>query len=462
MISLSSLRKPKLPETAELYAEHVNPAFIRLLGMLGYGRVMTRAKGGEIWDAEGRCYRDFLAGFCTNGLGHNPARIVAALHQALDEELPHVMHTSPASGAARLAAAFAARVPHLGMCLLSLSGGEAVEAALKLARAATGRAHLVYATGGFHGTGFGNLSVMGHARWQRPFQPLLPECTAVPYGDVEALSHVLRRKRTAAVLLEPIQAEAGVVMPPEGYLLEAQALCRAHGALLVFDEVQTGMGRTGKLFAFQHTPGLLPDVVVAGKGLGAGLLPVSATLTRRDLVEKAYGSMTKFDLHGSTYAGYALGCRVALSVLEAIDDELLAAVEARGSELRDGLRSRLASHPFVRDVRGSGLLVGLELGPTGARFFDRVAPALTALVSKQIFGQWLAIRLLERGYLCQPASQEWNVLKLTPPLTVAAADVQDAVAAVAGVLAEYDALAPLLGDVALRFGKQLANGGRFA
>ncbi len=462
MISVSSLRKPKLPEVAELYAEHVNPAFIRLLGMLGYGRVMTRAKGGELWDMEGRCYRDFLAGFGTNTFGHSPPRLVAALHQALDEELPNVLHTGPASWAARLAAAFAARVPHLGMCLLSLSGGEAVEAALKLARAATGRAHLVYATGGFHGTGFGNLSVMGHARWKRPFQPLLPECTAVPFGDVAALSHVLRKNRTAALLLEPIQGEAGVVMPPEGYLLEAQALCRAHGALLVFDEVQTGMGRTGKLFAFQHETGLLPDVVIAGKGLGAGMLPVSATLTRRELVEKAYGSMTRFDLHGSTYAGYALGCRIALSVLEAIDDELLAAVEARGNELCEGLRLRLASHPFVRDVRGSGLLVGLELGPTGARWLDRVAPAVTTLVSKQIFGQWLAIRLLEHGYLCQPASQEWNVLKLTPPLTVSAADVQGAIDAVTGVLAEYDSLAPILADVSLRFGRQLYNGGRFA
>jgi putrescine aminotransferase len=461
MLSPSSLLRPKLPEAAELYKQHVNPAFIRLLGMLGYGRVMARARGGVLFDEEGRSYRDFLAGFGTNVLGHNPPRLVGALKDALDEDLPNVIHTGPQSWAAKLAAAFAARVPHLGMCLTSLSGGEAVEAALKLARAASGRAGIVYCSGGFHGTGLGNLSVLGHARWQRPFQPLLPECTAVPFGDADALQYVFKKKRPAAFLLEPIQAEAGVVTPPRGHLLAAQALCREHGVLLVLDEVQTGMGRTGKLFAFEHEAGLLPDVVIAGKALGAGLLPVSAILTRRDLVEKAYGSMTTFDLHGSTYAGYALGCRVALAVLQAVDAERLAWVEARGSELRDGLRARLAGHPFVRDVRGAGLLVGLELGPTGAKLLDKIAPALTEVVAKQVFGQWLAIRLLERGFLCQPASQEWNVLKLTPPLDVAAADVGDMVDAVVAVLGEYESLPPLLADVSKRFSEQVLSGGRF-
>jgi putrescine aminotransferase len=439
----------------------VNPAFIRLLGMLGYGRVMTRARGGTIWDAEGRAYQDFLAGFGTNAFGHSPPALVSALRAALDEDLPNVLHTGPQSWAARLGGAFARRVPHLGMCLLSLSGGEAVEAALKLARASSGRGHLVYAGGGFHGTGFGNLSVMGHARWQRPFQPLLPACTAVPYGDLGALEHVLARHKTAAFLVEPIQAEAGVVLPPSGYLVGAQALCRKRGALMILDEVQTGMGRTGKLFAFQHEPGLQPDVVVAGKALGGGLLPVSATLTTRDLVEKAYGSMTKFDLHGSTYAGYALGCRVALAVLDAIDDAVLARVLAQGDALQRGLRDRLAGHPFVRTIRGAGLLVGIELGPTGDGPVDRATAGVKELVAKQVFGQWLAIRLLERGFLCQPASQQWNVLKLTPPLDVDEASVGAMVDAVASVLGEYASLGPLLADVAKRFSKQLANGGAF-
>ncbi len=457
----STLRRPKLPEGARLYAEHVNPAFIRLLGMLGYGRVMQRASGHTLFDTEGRSYRDFLAGFGTNALGHNPPALVRALEAALAEDLPNVIHTGPQSWAARLGAAFASRVPHLPMSLLSLSGGEAVEAALKLARAATGRGALVYAAGGFHGTGLGGLSVMGHARWQRPFQPLLPGCVAVPYGDLGALRHTLRRHRAAAFLVEPIQGEAGVVLPPAGYLLEAQRLCRESGALLVLDEVQTGMGRTGKLFAFQHEPGLEPDVVVAGKALGGGMLPVSATLTRRELVDRAYGSTWKFDLHGSTYAGYALGCRVALAVLDAVDAPLLAAVTERGDELVSKLRARLQGHPFVKDVRGAGLLVGLELGPTGATLVDRVIPAVTELVAKQIFGQWLAVRLLERGFLCQPASQQWNVLKLTPPLTTSSADVDDVVDAIAGVLGAYDTLPPLLLDVSRRFTSQVLSGGGF-
>jgi len=445
-----------------LYGEHVNPAFVRLLGVYGYGRVISRGQGLELFDDQGRRYLDFLAGFGTTALGHNPERLLDGLRRALGEGLPHVLHTGPQSWTAELAAALATRVPHLPMCLMSLSGGEAVEAALKLARAATGRGGLVYANGGFHGTGMGNLSVMGHARWKRPFQPLLPQCHAVPYGDRDALKWALEKYRPAALLLEPIQGEAGVVLPPEGYLLAAQQACRDTGALFILDEVQTGLGRTGRLFAFQETAGLEPDVLVLGKALGAGLLPVSATLTRRDVMSRAYGSMTKFDLHGSTYAGYALGSRIALELLAALDEPgMLARVARSGDRLARGLRERLAGHPFVRDVRGRGLLVGVELGSTGKKLLDRVAPAVTTLVTRQVLGQWLAVRLLEEGFLCQPASQEWNVLKLTPPLTVDDAAIDAFVAATGRVLDAYQDFAPLLADVTRRLSRQALNGGKF-
>lgn len=445
-----------------LYGEHVNPAFVRLLGVYGYGRVMTRGQGLELFDDKGRRYLDFLAGFGTTALGHNHDGLLDGLRRALGEGLPHVLHTGPQSWTAELAAALAKRVPHLPMCLMSLSGGEAVEAALKLARAATGRGGLVYANGGFHGTGMGNLSVMGHARWKKPFQPLLPECHAVPFGDADAVSWAIGKYKPAALLLEPIQAEAGVVMPGPDFLMAAQRACREAGTLFILDEVQTGLGRTGKLFAFEHTPGLEPDVLVLGKALGAGLLPVSATLTTRKVLDAAYGSMTKFDLHGSTYAGYALGSRVAMTLLTALDEPgMLERVRLMGDRLRKGLSERLEGHPFVREVRGSGLLVGLELGPSGRRLLDRVAPAVTALVTRQVLGQWLAVRLLEEGFVCQPASQEWNVLKLTPPLTVDEAAIDAFVGAAGKVLDEYRDFAPLLADVTRRLARQAKNGGLF-
>src|SRR6185436_10559714 len=261
----------------ERYARHVNPALVKLLGMFGYGRVFTRALGVELWDSEGRRYVDLLAAFGAAGLGHNPRRLVDRMREALSEELCHLMHVGPQALAGELGEALARRLPALPIMLPSLSGGEAVEAAIKLARAATGRAMIVSCEGGFHGTGLGNLSVMGHRRWRAPFEPLLPECRRVPFGDLRALERVLEKHRVAALLLEPIQAEAGVVLPPEGYLREAQALCRRHGALLVLDEVQTGLGRTGRWFAFEHAPGLDPDVVVLGKTLGGALIPVAVT-----------------------------------------------------------------------------------------------------------------------------------------------------------------------------------------
>jgi putrescine aminotransferase len=460
--SWSLIKEPKLHPIAERYAEHVNPAFVKLLGVYGFGRIFERARGSELWDSDGRRYLDFLAGFGTVSFGHNPPRLVERLARALASDTPNVLHVGPSRSAAELGAELARRVPSLPIALFSLSGGEAVEAAIKLARAATGRPGIVYASGGFHGTGLGGLSVMGHARWQKPFQPLLPECHAVPFGDLDALASVLEKKRVAAFVVEPIQGEAGVVVPPDGYLAEAQALCRKNGALFVLDEVQTGIGRTGSLFAFEDIAELDPDAIVIGKALGAGLIPISATLTRREIHAKAYGTMWKFDLHGSTYSGNSLSCRTALEVLAMLDDEKLAARAAeRGTRLKAGLEKRLAGHPFVKNIRGRGLLIGIELGSGGSGTLARLTKSAVDLACRQVLGQWLAVRLLERGFLAQPASQEWNVLKLTPPLNVTETEIDAFVGATGDVLEEYRELAPLLADVTRRLGRQLVNGGEF-
>ena len=449
------------PATAR-YAEHINPAFVKLLGTFGYGRVFERARGCELWDAKGRSYLDMLAGFGTNSLGHNPPRIVQAMQQALADDMANVMHVGPQAWADVLGELLAERVPKLPLSLLSLSGGEAVEAAMKLARAATGRPGIIYTTGGYHGTGLGNLSVMGHARWQRPFQPLVPECYATPFGDLDALETLLKGHRIGAFLVEPIQGEAGVIMPDRDYLFGAQQLCQKHGALFMVDEVQTGLARTGKFLAYQHDERLDPDVVILGKALGAGMMPVSATLTRRALHQAAYGTMWKFDLHGSTYGGNALGCRAAIEAVKMIEeDDLAAHAKARGDQLLKGLVSRIGEHPLVKDVRGRGLMVAVELGPTGTGALQKLIPGLVSLVSKQVFGQWLSLRLLERGIVCQPASQQWDVLKLTPPLTIREAQVDHFVDEIAAVLNSYRSLVPLCADVSKRIGNQAISGWGF-
>jgi putrescine aminotransferase len=444
------------------YARHVNPAFVEMLGVFGYGRVFARALDVWVWDDGGRRYLDLLAGFGSVNIGHNHPRLVARLREHLAGEPLNLCHTGPSPAAADLAEAIADRVARpLEVSLFSNSGSEAVEGAMKLARAATGRRDFVSCEGGFHGTNPGALSVMGAERLRAPFEPLIAGCARVPFGEIAPLERALAGKTVAAFVVEPILAEGGVVLPPPGYLAAARELCRRYGTLFVLDEVQTGLGRTGSLFAHE-AEGLVPDVLVLAKSLSGSIAPIGATVTTQAIFKRAYGSTERFDLHSSTFGGNAFSCVAALETLRILDDEGLAANgAARGGELLAGLRARLAGHPLVRDVRGRGLLVGIELGPTDAGWANALAPSVVASVSKAVFGQWAALKLLERGVICQPASQRWDVLRIEPPLTIRAAEVEHAVDAVAGVLGEYEGVPALLRDVAARLGRQFARGWTF-
>lgn len=448
------------PGMVARYARHVNPAFVRLLGVLGYGRVFARARDVWVWDHEGGRYLDFLAGFGSVNVGHSHPRLTARIKALLDEEPVHLLHVGPSAHVAELAERLAS-LSGLDVALLSTSGAEAVEAGIKLARAATGRNGLVSCQGGFHGTSLGTLSLMGDGRMRKPFEPLLAGAVLVPFGELAALEAALAPRAAAAFVVEPVQGEGGVRLPPPGYLREAQSLCRRFGTLLVLDEVQTGLGRTGRMFAVEFE-GFVPDVLALAKSLSGGIAPISATLTRRDIHERAYGAMDRFDLHGSTFAGNALACAVALETLRIVEDEnLVANSAARGEQLLTGLRERLRGHPLVRDIRGRGLLVGIELGPTDAGFLNQAAPFLVRKLSRSIFGQWLALRLLEKGIIVQPAALAWNVLRLEPPLTVGEAEIAMVVRAVGEVMDEYRGLTALVRDVAGRLRAQRRRGWGF-
>lgn len=443
------------------FARHVNPAFVKLLGTFGYGRVFERAAGMHTWDATGREYLDFLGGFGAVNLGHNHPALVEVLVEALRAERPNLVHVGPQIEAGELAERLARLVPGLPMSVFASSGGEAVEAALKIARVVTGRPGYLYCAGGFHGTGFGSLSVMGSARMREPFQPLLAHCDEVPFGDLPALERALTR-RHAALLLEPIQAEGGVNVAPDEYLREAKRLCERAGALLIADEVQTGVGRTGRFLAVEHDD-VVPDLVVLGKALGGSIAPISAVLTTERIHAKAFGSMDTFDLCSTTFAGNAFACRAAIATVDILAEEgLCARAGAMGDRLLAGLRTRLEGHPLVKEVRGRGLLVGVELGPRRTeRLVDRLMSGVVEQVSEAAFGQWLAVRLLERGILAQPASQQWNVLRLEPPLVVTEAQIDHVVGAIGDVLDEYRELRPLLVDLGRRLGRQVLRRGRF-
>ena len=437
------------------YAAHVNPAFVKLLGAYGYGRVFERASGTRLWDSDGREYLDLLAAFGVMNLGHNPPKLRERIKAILDDDAPNLCHVGIQVHTADLAE----RLAHgpLTRVLFSSSGGEAIESALKLARATTKRKPLLYCTGGFHGTGFGALSVMGSKRMREPFEPLVAECFEIPFDDLPALEQALTQQRPAALIVEPIQAEAGVRVPKAGYLKRAKELCKAKGTLLVLDEVQTGIGRTGKMYAYEHED-FVPDILVLGKALGAGMVPISAALTTPEIHDRGYGRVDKFDMHSTTFSGNTFGCRIALAGLDLLNEEgLVENARERGDELLTKLRHALEGHPFVKAIEGRGLLVGLELGPTKQGLFDKLVEG----VSKHIFGQWLAVRLLEVGIIAQPASQQWNVLKREPALTITSEEIDRVVGAIKDILADYRDLKSIVADAGKRLGTQALGGWSF-
>ncbi|MGW1865934.1 acetylornithine transaminase [Streptomyces mauvecolor] len=346
---------------------------------------LVRGEGSTVWDEQGRAYTDFTGGIAVNALGHaHPALLSAVRDQAA--RLGHVSNLFVSEPPVALAERLLDLTGRPGRVFFANSGAEAVEAAFKIARR-TGRPHLVAAEGGFHGRTMGALALTGQPSKRAPFAPLPPEVTHVPYGDAEALRAAVT-ERTAAVVLEPVQGEAGVVPAPGGYLRAAREITRARGSLLVLDEVQTGIGRTGRWFAHQAEPGVEPDVITLAKGLGGGL-PIGATVAFGEAADLLTPGQ-----HGSTFGGNPVACAAGLAVLETIDKEgLLPHVTQVGVRLRTGIRG--LAHPLVREVRGTGLLLGVVLTqPVAARVKEvaqdagflvnaagpgvvRLAPALT-------------------------------------------------------------------------------------
>jgi acetylornithine/N-succinyldiaminopimelate aminotransferase len=331
--------------------------------------VLTRGKGARVWDEDGREYVDLLAGIAVNSLGHAHPAVLEAVTRQLST-LGHISNFFASDPQITLAerllghlgppraeeAALQGPDPAIGRVFFTNSGTEANEAALKLTRR-TGRTHLVAAEGSFHGRTMGALALTAKAAYREPFEPLPGHVTFVPYGDSAALSAAVT-DQTAAVVLEPIQGEAGVVEPPAGYLAEARRITRDHGSLLWLDEVQTGIGRTGSWFCGAADPEVAPDVVTLAKGLGGGI-PIGACLGLG-----AAGDLLQPGDHGTTFGGNPVACAAALAVLDTIDDEGLL---ERAVRLGERLRLGVADHPGVTRVRGRGLLIGIDVTAAAPR-----------------------------------------------------------------------------------------------
>jgi len=401
-----------------LYQEHVNPQWVRLLEVLQMNARYTRCQGTELFTADGRRIVDFLSGYCVHNLGHNHPAIVEALKDELDRRGPAMLQSHVPDLAGELAHKLCRRAGgRVNKVFFCSSGSEGVEAAIKFSRAHTRRTGLLYADGAFHGLTCGALSLMGDPFWRESFGPMLPGTEAVPFGDLEALERKLASKKFAAFIVEPLQGEGGVRVPPAGYLEGVQTLCRRYGTLFVADEVQTGMYRTGRFLAAHHF-NLEPDMVILAKALSGGLMPSAALLMSDEVYESVYGSLARAIVHTSTYSENSLAMRAGLAAIEALESEHLGdrALTA-GDFLRTRLREALSSYEMVKEIRGMGLLNGIEF-QAPRKLALRVPFEAFGQIHPGMFGQVVVMRLFRLGFLTQMCGNNFMVLKVAPPLVV--------------------------------------------
>jgi putrescine aminotransferase len=408
-------------EAFENYRRYVNPPLARVMKLSG-SPVEVRAQGCTIWDHTGKAYLDFAGGYGVFTLGHSHPRVVAAVREQLDrmslsgKTMFNVLLGRAAKRLAQLAPG------DLQISFWCNSGTEAIEGAIKLARAATGRTKIVSTIGAFHGKTLGALSVSGREAFREPFRPLLEGFAHVPYGDPAVLDEALAG--AAAFVVEPVQGEGGVNVPPLGYLRAAREACDRSGALLIADEIQTGLGRCGYRFACDRED-VVPDVMTLAKGLSGGVMPVGAFIARPHVWERAFGKAPL--LHTSTFGGGELACAAALAAMDVLEEECLCErARERGEQLLAGAQAIAAEFPaVVREARGLGLLVGLELTDEG-------------------YGGWIIPEMLKAGVTVAWTLNLQRVIRLEPPLIVTAQQIGAALAALrAGVATAYEKLGRL-------------------
>lgn len=449
---LAALLAERGGERYELHARHLNHQLPRMLHTIGFDKVYERAEGAHFWDAEGNDYLDMLAGFGVMGLGRHHPVVRQALHDVLDAQLADLTRFDCQPLPGLLAEKLLSHSPHLDRVFFGNSGTEAVETALKFARYATGRPRVLYCDHAFHGLTTGSLSVNGEAGFRDGFAPLLPD-TKVPLGDLAALERELKKGDVAALVVEPIQGK-GVLAAPPGFLLAAQELLHRRGALLIVDEVQTGLGRTGDFYAYQHEAGVEPDLVCVAKALSGGYVPVGATLGKDWIFKKVYSSMDRVLVHSASFGSNAQAMAAGLAVLSVMEDErVVARARAMGDLLRGRLAALVDTYELLHEVRGRGLMIGIEFGrPSSLGLRSRWSVLQAA--RKGLFAQMVVVPLLQKHrILTQVSGDHLEVIKLIPPLIVNEADVDRFVGAFRAVMDEAHGGGALMWD----FGRTLVR-----
>ncbi len=429
----------------------INPEIVNLMGILNFDKCFVRAKGTSVWDADGNEYLDFLGGYGALNLGHNHPALDAAL--ASVQELPNLLQASLNPLAGALASNLALVTPgDLKYSFFGNSGAEAVEGALKLARAATGRKKIVSCEGSFHGKSLGALSVTGRAKYRTPFAPLVPEVEFIPFADAAALEQALAKDDVAAFIMEPVQGEGGIIVAPDEYLQKVRAVCSAHGTMFIADEIQTGFGRTGKWFACEHAE-VTPDILCISKSFGGGVMPLAAYMTTEKIWKQAYGSVEKAMLHTSTFGGNTRAVAAGIAVLETIYEEDLPRQAAeKGEYLLGKLQQLQKKYPFIKEVRGRGLLIGLEFAPPKKGLMNLLTGGALEKMANEYVGAMVAGELLNKHRIITAYTlNNPNVIRLEPPLTVSYEQIDRLLAALEEVFAKNKGF----GDMVFASGKTI-------
>ena len=451
--SISELLNSRRGDNFSLHEQHLNNQMVRVLKTIGYDRVYTKAQGQYLYDDQGQEYLDLLSGFGVFALGRNHPTVKSALREVLEADLPDLVQMDVSLLSGLLAEKLVEVTPEpLTRLFFCNSGAEAVEAAIKFARYTTGRSRILHCEHAFHGLTLGALSLNGEAIFRQGFGPLLPDCHAIPFNDLEALEQALQEKETAAFIVEPIQGK-GVNLPDENYLTEAARLCHRYGALFVADEIQTGLGRTGKLWAIDHWQ-VEPDMLLMAKALSGGFIPVGAVAMTGKIMDKVFNRMDRAVVHGSTFSKNNMAMAAGLATLTVIEEENLTENAARqGEALTEGLNQLVEKYEFFQEVRGKGLMLAMEFGkPKSLKL--KTAWNLLETANKGLFSQMITIPLFKRHrILSQVAGHGMNVVKFLPPLIITDKDTRWIVSAMDEVLADCHQIPGAIWDL----GKTLAG-----
>ncbi len=451
--SIAELFAQHSTDKFDLHEQHLNKQMVRMLQTIGYDRHYQRAVGQYLYDQEGTEYLDLYSGFGVFAIGRNHPTVIKALQETLTLELPNLVQLDVSILSGLLAKEILKTTPeNINKMFFCNSGTEAVEAAIKFARYTTKRDKIVFCDHGYHGLTMGSLSLMGEKIFREGFGPLLPDCISVPFNNLEALESALSNKDVAAFIVEPIQGK-GVNLPDDNYLPEVERLCKKYGTLFVADEVQTGIGRTGKFWAIDHWS-VSPDMICMAKALSGGFVPVGGVAMTEKIMDTVFNRMDRAVVHGSTFGKNNMAMAAGLATLHVIEAEKLVENSlAVGTDIINSLNALSGQYEFLKEARGKGMMIAVEFNsPKSLKL--KAAWAMLEAANKGLFCQMITIPLFkEHHILTQVAGHGMNVVKLLPPLMLTQTDRDNIVSSFDKAIADTHQIPGSIWDL----GKNLAS-----